>query len=262
MKDLSGWRVQRAVSFLAAALIAVMASAAGAQTAEEIMAKNIKAQGGRDALVGLKGLERKGEVKVDGAFGQMEGSVQETIIPGKKALRALDLAVFVQKDGWNGKVAWRDGMMGLQELEGQEANQIKQSAELNPFVKIDDGMKTEKLDDETVDDVAYYVIQMTPKEGPAVKIFVDKESDQIMRTTLKQNNPMFGEIEIVVETSGYEEFGPVKLPTKNRAQIGDVLDIQTTYTETKVNGDIDEAIFEKPMEKAAEKTEDKKDNKK
>jgi hypothetical protein len=242
---------------LAAALVAAVASAAAAQTAEEIIAKSIKAQGGRDALLNLKAVERKGEVGVDGAFGQMEGSVEEVIIPGKKALRALDLAVFVQKDGWNGKVAWRDGMMGLQDLEGQEANQIKQIAELNPFLKLADGTKAEKLDDETVDDVAYYVIELKPAEGPAVKLFIDQKSDQIMRTTLKQENPMFGEIEIVAEVSDYKEFGPVKLPTKNNVQIGDVLEINTTYTETKVNGEIDETIFEKPKEEKSEEEKPK-----
>jgi hypothetical protein len=257
MKNLSGWRLHGTVALAAAALVVVMASAASAQTAEEVIEKTLKAQGGREALTGLKSLSRKGDVNVDGAFGQMEGTVEEVVVPGKKALRSMDLAVFVQKDGWNGKVAWREGMMGLQDLEGEEANQIKQAAQLNPFLKVADDTKVEKLDDETVDGVDYYVIQISPKDRPKVKLFVNKESGQIARTTLKQNNPMFGEIEIIVETSGYEDFGPVKLPTKNTTLIGDVLDIKTKYTETKVNGDIDESIFEKPKEEAADKSEEK-----
>jgi hypothetical protein len=242
-------------------LAAVMAISAWAQTAEDIIAKNIDAQGGRKALAGLKSVQRKGEVKVDGSFGAMEGTVEEVVIPGKKAVRALDLAVFQQKDGWNGEVAWREGMMGLQDLEGPEANQIKQMAELNPFLKMADGAKAEKLDDETVKDVSYYVIQVTPAEGPAVKHFIDKESNQIARSTLKQNNPMFGEIEIVVEQAGYEQFGPVKLATKNNAKIGDVFEIQTTYTETKVDEKVDEALFEKPQEEKPKDADKAKDDK-
>ena len=105
-----------------------------AQTAEEVIEKNIKAQGGRNALTNLKSIQRKGKVAVDGTFGQMEGTVEEVVIPWKKAMRDLDLAVFVQTDGFNGKVAWRDGMMGLQELEGDEAVQIKQAVDVNPFL--------------------------------------------------------------------------------------------------------------------------------
>jgi hypothetical protein len=251
MKNVSGARLQRAAAMLCVALVAAVASTAGAQTVEEVIAKNVKAQGGREALLGLKALERKGNVSVDGSFGQMEGTVEEISIPWKKARRALDLGVFMQKDGWNGKVAWRDGQMGVQELDGEEANLIKQSVDLNPFLMIGErDTKAEKLDDETLEDVAYCVIQLTPKDRPAVKFFIDKTSDLVKRTMVTQNNPQFGKIDVVVETAGYEQFGPVKLATKTNVQLGDVLKIETTYTETKVNGEVDEAIFESPKDAA------------
>jgi hypothetical protein len=262
MKTSFAWRMLGVSTILGAAFVVAMTTTASAQTAEEVIAKSIKAQGGKEALLGLKGVQRKGDVAVDGAFGQMEGTVEESIIPGKKAFRALDLVVFVQKDGWNGEKAWRDGMMGLQEIEGDEAAQIKQSVRLNPFLATanDGEAKVEKLDDETVGDVAYYVIQITPKDQPPVKFFVDKESGEVKRTTLTQNNPQFGEVVITVEMSDYEQFGPVKLATKNKATIGEILEIQTTYTETKVDAEIDEAIFEMP--KAEAPADEKKDEKK
>lgn len=240
-------RMQVVGAIFGAMLVAMLASAASAQTVEEIIAKNLKSQGGRDALLNLKAVERKATVSVDGAFGQLEGTVEEAVIPWKKARRGLDLGAFVQKDAWNGTVAWREGMNGLQDLDGQEAGQIKQSADLNPLVMIAErGTKAEKLDDETVDDVSYYVVKLMPKDGPEVKLFIDKESGQLKRTTLTQNNPQFGEVQIVAQLSGYEEFGPVKLATKSNVEIGDVLKIETTFTETKVNGKIDESIFDKP----------------
>jgi uncharacterized membrane protein len=239
-------------AIFAAALVAVLASSATAQTVEEVIAKDIKAQGGREALMGIKALERKATVSVDGTFGQLEGTVEEVSIPWKKARRSLDLGVFVQKDAWNGKVAWRDGMMGITEIEGEEANQIKQSVELNPFLVIGErGTKAEKLDDETVDGVAYYVIQLTPKDRPVVKFFVDKQSDLIKRMTATQNNPQFGKVDVVVETLSYEQFGPIKLPTKTKVNVGEALSIETTFTETKVNGEVDESIFDMPKEAAA-----------
>jgi hypothetical protein len=253
MKKLSGFGVPAVCVVCVAALVAVMASTAAAQSADELIAKNIKAQGGRDALLGLKALERKGDVNLDGSFGQMEGTVEEVLIPWKKARRSLDLAVFVQDEGYDGEVAWRDGMMGLQELEGQEASQIKQSVELNPFVMIgENGSKAEKLDDETVDDVEYNVVELTPKEGPTIKFFLDKESSLIKRTSLTQDNPQFGEIEITVKTDDYKEYGPIKLSTKDTVTLGDIFEIETTYTETKINGEVDEAIFMMPKEDAAE----------
>jgi hypothetical protein len=250
MRDFSGLRIHGVGAVLGAALIAVMASTVGAQTVEEVIAKNIKAQGGREALLGLKALERKGTVSVDGSFGQMEGTVEEVTIPWKKARRALDLNVFMQKDGYNGKIAWRDGMQGIQEVEGEEANLIKQAIELNPLVTIGEReIKAEKLEDATIDDVAYYVVQLTGKDRPPVKLFIDKESDLLKRTTVTQNNPQFGQVDVVMEMSAYEKFGPVKLATKNKVALGDVLKIETTYTETKINGEVDESVFEKPKDK-------------
>src|SRR5689334_15791404 len=134
MKDVTIGRSRSVTAIVAAGLCAVMVSAASAQSVEEVIAKNIKAQGGREALLGLKAVARKGTVAVDGSFGQMEGNVEEILIPWKKAVRSLDLAVFQQRDGYNGKIAWRDGMMGIQEVEGEEANQIKQSVDINPFL--------------------------------------------------------------------------------------------------------------------------------
>ena len=187
----------------------------------------------------------------------MDGTIEEVCIPWKKARRSLDLAVFVQDDGYNGTVAWRDGMMGLQDLEGEEANQIKQAVELNPFVKMAEReSKAEKLDDETINDVECYVIQMTTKDKPAIKFCIDKKTDQIIRSSLTQNNPQFGEIEVVAEPSDYAEFGPVKLPTKTKVKFGEVFEFETTFTDTKVNADVDETVFDKPKDEPADAPKD------
>jgi len=254
MKVLMVGRWQWATSFLSAALIAALASTAGAQTLEEVIAKNIKAQGGREALLGLKSIERKGTVAVDGSFGQLEGVVEETVVPWKKATRFLDLGVFVQKDGYNGKSAWRENMEGINDLAGEESLQIKQAADLNPLLMLKEReLKAEKLEDETVENVAYYVIQLTAAERPAVKLYINKETNLLNRSTLKQSNPQFGEVEVVMENSEYQDFGKVKLPTKNKISMGEVMSVVITFTETKVDGEVDDAVFEKPEAAAAAK---------
>jgi hypothetical protein len=244
------------------ALVLATASSVLAQSADEIIAKNIKAQGGKDALLGLKSVERKGTVAVDGSFGQMEGTIEEVTIPWKKARRALDLAVFQQKDGFNGKTAWRDGMNGIQEIDGEEANQIKQSVELNPFINLKEKEATvEKLEDEKVEDTEYYVLKVSIKDRPEVKYYINKESGLLNRMTMTQSNPQFGEVQVVIQNTDYEEFGPVKLPNKNSIQLGEALQIDTTYTETKVNGTVDDGIFELPKADAPAE-EPKKEEKK
>jgi hypothetical protein len=148
-------------------------------------------------------------------------------------------------------------MMGLQELEGEQSLQIKQGVELNPFVMMEkQGAKAEKLDDETIDGVDYYVVQLTPKEGPKAKIFIDKKSDQIARTTLSVNNPQFGMVDILVENGDYADAGPIKLANKEKVTFGELFQVETKYTETKVDGKIDESVFDKPKEPASEPAKD------
>ena len=249
MHYVSGVRGQCVGILLASVAIMLVATSAHAQTTDEVIAKNLKAQGGRDALLNLKAVERKGKVSVDGTFGQMAGTIEDITIPWKKARRTLDLEVFVQKEGYNGTSAWREGMAGLQELEGEEAAQIKQAVDLNPFVMAEKrGAKIEKVDDEKLDDVDCYVVQVTPKDRPPVKFYVDKKTDLINRMKLNQNHPQFGEMEVTVDSSDYQQFGPVKLATKTKATLGEAIQIETTYTETKVNGEVDESVFEKPSE--------------
>jgi hypothetical protein len=252
MKKLFGSFGRNCGTLAAALVVACLASAAQAQTAEEIIEKSIKAQGGREAFEGLKNVKRKGDVALDGQFGQMEGIVEEVVIPFKKARRSLDLAVFVQDEGYDGETAWRDGMMGLQKLEGQEANQIKQSTELNPLLSLKKNeAQAEKQPDETVDGVDYYVLKITAKERPDVSIFIDKKDDLVKRAKLKQNNPQFGEVEITADTTDYKEYGNIKLPTKNTVVIGDLFTIKTTYTDTEIDGEVDEKIFAMPEEAPA-----------
>ena len=71
------------------------------------------------------------------AMGQaMDGSVEETIIPWKKAHSMMDIGGFIQMTtAWNGEIAWEDGMQGLRELDGAEGIAARQAADsINPFL--------------------------------------------------------------------------------------------------------------------------------
>ena len=126
--------------------------------------------------------------------------------------------------------------------------------DINPFLMMAErGAKAEKLADEKIEDADYTIVQLTPKDRPPVKFFLDKETGLVKRSTLKQKSPQFGEVEVVVDLTGYEKFGPVTLPTKNSVSLGDALKIDTTYTETKVDGKVDESIFEMPKADAEAK---------
>lgn len=242
-------------AWVATLALLAFAGSVSAQTVDEIIDGNVKAIGGVDAIAKIKNVTRKGTIAADGAMGAMEGVMEVVMIPWKKAYQLMDLTIFQQKSGWNGEVAWQDGMMGLQKMEGEEAGQIENSASLCPFLGAD-GKRIkdatfEKLADEKIDDADHHVLQMTPAEGPVVKYFIDKKTMLVSQMIFDQDNPQMGPMTITAKASDYKEFGGVKMATVNTIELGDMMSLVTTFTETTINGDIDESIFEYPAPAAS-----------
>ena len=233
---------------LAAVLAATAwAGSAAAQTAEEIVAGHIKALGGKDAIAKVKSISRKADMSMGGAFGDMAGTVESHVILGKKAYTTVDLGGFMQTSGFDGSIAWENGMQGLRELTGDEAMQIRGATAITPLVGYKaSGSTIKKLDDEKIGEADHYVIELSPSEGPKLKIYLDQSTKLLTKFEVTMNNPQFGEMTIVQEVAEYAVFEGLKLPVKETATIGDMFNIETIYTETTINGEVDEKIFEKP----------------
>jgi len=247
MKRLSGRLLRQTGPFLGVALIALWATTAGAQTVDEVIAQNIKADGGREMLLGVRTLERKGTVTYVGTFGRRKGTIEEICFPWKKARRLMDFGIFKMNDGWDGQVAWSGGRSSIKKVDGQEATPIKVVSELNPFVMIGEvGTKAEKLEDGTFGKVSCYVIQLSPKDRPVAKFYIDKNSNHICHMTLRRVVPRQGEVDVAIDSFEYQDFSGIKLPTRCHLTVGDSMKLEMTFRETKVNGKIDESIFQMP----------------
>ncbi len=221
-----------------------------AETADEVIKMNIEASGGEAAMLALKNVSRKAEVSVDGAFGMMEGTSTSVVVPWEKAYTNTDLGAFIQSSGWNGEAAWADGMMGLTDVDtsSTEFRQLEGAAALNPFVKMKDDVEVVKLADHISDDAEHWVIQTTGPDGQAVHIHVDKASKLIGMIVLPDvENPMFGTVNITIMFDDYNAYGGVQFADSQSMTAGEMLDMATDYTETTINGDIDESIFDKPQ---------------
>lgn len=243
------WGTQ-ALRFAAALAVMGWVGLAAAESVDEIVDGHIKAIGGMDAIKKIESVKRKGEVAVSGMFGDMAGVSEIAMIPWKKAYQNMDLGMFAQKMGWNGKDGWSESSMeGQKKLEGTELGQVKQVASIDPLAeyKIKKEGTLAALPDEKVGDADQHVLELTPKEGPKIKFYIDKATKLLTQATLDQDSPQFGQVKIVLGGADFAEFGGVKLPKKSTVNIGDgQLSLTTTYTETKINEKIDDKIFEMP----------------
>jgi hypothetical protein len=241
----------------------VWVGSVAAQTADEIIAKNFEAAGGLKALAKVTSFARKGDVSVTGQFGDMAGASEVKAIVGKKYWDTRDLGVFYRTSGWNGgDAAWEDDAMnGLRDV-GEEAVALARSqSQINPFMGYkESGLEIARLDDESAMPVSMdmfaqpdpatakecYVLEMKRGES-GVKFYIEKATGLLYQMKMNRADENFGEMELTVENTEYDAYDGVKLPKINRMKFGDMFAIETTYTETEINGEIDPAVFEKPQ---------------
>lgn len=244
-------KAARLVALGAMGLLASVGTAM-AESADELLAANIEALGGQEAIDGVKTIQRTGEVFVDGQFGVMEGSYERASIIGEKAYNMRDLGVFVQSMGFDGEAGWKDdAMMGIVDLEGAELEQIRSELVLTPLVGVKAAGETDKLsagEPTEVDGTTYNVLELAREEGESpIRFYLDPETNLLSQMQLDQDNPQFGPVTITISYSDYAEHGGVMLPGMDKITIGDFIMIETTYTETKINEEVDESIFDKPQ---------------
>jgi hypothetical protein len=86
---------------------------------------------------------------------------------------------------------------------------------------------------------------MTPKTGPAGRLFIDAETYLIAKTVATIDAPQVGTIEQTLALSDYRDVDGVKVPYKIRSS-NQFQDVTITVTNVVQNSPIDDQIFSKP----------------
>lgn len=223
---------------------------------EAVLKANLAAIGGADALNNVTTISRSGDVFMDGQFGAMDGTAKQALIHGEKAYAQFDLGIFAQTQGYDGTTAWQDNsMQGIKDLEGEEADQIIQGVNVSLLADRYLNGDVEGLtlvEDESVGEDACSVLQEASldengvDDGKGVKFYISQASGLLVRVVLHQDSPQFGPVVITVDYSDYADHGGVQLPGKNKIVLGDFITLEYEYSETTVNGELDDAMFNKP----------------
>ena len=122
------------LDFVLVAGLACAASIGRAQTAAEIVTRNIAATGGADAIARIGNFTSSGPVVIESPlFGKLEGTLEAVHVPGRGYFEAVDLGLIQQDKGWNGAQAWEKGPNGLRMLAGQEAEALPMQSYVAPL---------------------------------------------------------------------------------------------------------------------------------
>lgn len=240
----------RRTAGLVAAVVLAHAGAAQAQTLEEIVDASLEAVGGREALAAVESVRQTGTFTMSTPFGDLEGSVENVVIPDGKLYQSLDSDLFQQTTGWNGVAVWQsDSTQGVRDLGGTEAAALVAQSSLHPFRDYGssepDATVYSRLDDVELDGRNHHVVQAS-WQGVDFRVLVDAGTMLVSRIEFATEAPGMGPVTWVAEASDYEEHGGVLWSASNTIEVEGAFRMDVRFDGVEVNGEIDHAIFDKP----------------
>jgi hypothetical protein len=226
-------------------------SAAQAQSLDEIVEAALAATGGREAINRIESVRRTGPFTMDTELGPLGGELEAVIIPNQKVYQSLRSDLFTQTSAWDGTVAWQsDDFTGTVELSGTDAANLRNQSVLDWFQgyqnPASDDVQYRKGDDQQLGGRDHFVVELSAG-GIPYRYFIDKETHLVTQIMLEINNPQVGGmVEVTVGLSDYQTFEGVQMPTRQRLSVPGLMELDTTFSETVINGPVDHAIFAKP----------------
>jgi len=217
------------------------------QTAEEIVAANIKAAGGEQAIARIENFKSTGRVTIESPFfGKLEGTLEMVRAPGRGYYEHVVLGPIEQTKGWDGTRGWELGPNGSRTLEGFELDVMKVQSFVNPFVAqrtLAPAGRIERRDDAQVGGRAQYVLVVKTAEGPAATMFIDRETKLLTRITMTVSIPNVGEALMVTDVGGYKPVAGVMMSTTMTQVAEGIATTNVTLDDTSVNTAVDAKIF-------------------
>jgi outer membrane lipoprotein-sorting protein len=248
-------------------LVAGLAGAAvQAQTADEIIAKNIEARGGKDKIKSVQSIRMTGKI----AMGQgMEAPISMEVARPNKLRMEFTMQGMTGIQAYDGKTGWSVmPFLGKKDPETMSADEIKQTEDQADLdgVLVDykeKGHQIEYAGKEDVEGTPAHKLKVTKKNGDVVMVYIDAESYMNIKEAGKIN--IRGqEIENEVTFSDFKPVEGVVFPFSleqkpKGAPAGTVI----TISKIEVNPTLDASRFSMPaaaakpeMEKPAAEKKD------
>ncbi len=223
---------------------AAPANAAAMPTADQILDHYLQAVGGRDAWKKLTTRVSKGTIDLTGK--DMSGTLELQEKAPNLTLAVVSIGGAAFRQAFDGKVAWSDDPQnGLRELSGDELEETRRDADFSHPVDMHQLYKRFAVAGvENVDDHNTYVVEATPEEGAAEKMYFDTQTWLLIRVISQRHTPD-GVTTIQIDLSDYREVDGIKLPFAIRQSAGDT-EFTMKFDEIHHNVEVDSAQFTKP----------------
>lgn len=235
-------------TFTAAAVL-LLSAALSAQTADEIIAKNIQALGGLAKLKAIQSVRVTGDFE---AAGMQAGFTQTFKRPLKMRADILvgGLTVTQAFDGQNGwQIVPFTGKKDAEPMAADDLKTVKEEADFDgPLMDYQQkGNKVELVGKEKLEGTDVYHLKVTLKNGDVRNIFLDADSflaiKTVAKTTVRGN-----EVELEIAVGDYKSVDGIMFPfsVEQRSTGGQMPGQKITFKKVEFNVPVDDSIFKMP----------------
>lgn len=207
------------VAAISLAALATHGSAV-AQSADELIAKNLLARGGAEKLAAIRSLTLKGELRFPGDFKLVFTEVRQRLDSGGDAC-AVRIEATIQGltlvQAYNGKAAWRinpfEGRKDPDKMGADESRALADEALIDGVLLSAQSMgsKVEYVGQEDVDGTEAYELRVSQADGDVFTYFLDPDTFLEIKV-LERRTIRGSEQETEYELGDYERVGGVYFP--------------------------------------------------
>ncbi len=241
--------MRRTVVFTAliAAALLVRVPSAGAQTVDEIVAKNLEAKGGLEKLKATNSVRMMGTALVQGT------SVPVTTVSKRPNMMRNEIEMGGQKlvQAFDGTSMWMlvPGMPAQEVPPGPQTEMLKRGLNSQfdpPFVDYKEkGHKIELQGKESEAGKDVYHLVVTPKEGPVSHYYIDAATGLETRTVTEIEDPaMKGKME--TRMTDYRNIDGRMVPFSMTQMVNGTTVAEMKFEKVEFNVPIDDTLFKMP----------------
>ena len=214
-------------------------------SADQVVARYIRAVGGEQALRKITSRVMKGTFEID--VPRISGEAEiDMAAPDKfrSLLKIPDAGEIILS--YDGKVGWAsEPQSGVRDVTGRELEQLRRSSQFQRELRFREIYPEVRVLEKTIEeDRPAWVLEAAPAGGPPEKFYFDAETGLLLRHDSIQSFPD-GDVPIEHRYSLYIALDGVQVPTLLRHKDA-AREWQVKFSEIRNNVPIDPALFAKP----------------
>lgn len=232
------------------------------QTVDELLEKNLKAEGGKEKLQSIQSMRLTGKMKM----GPMEAPI--TIVKARPSEMRLDFTIqgMTGTSAYDGTTGWNlmpfMGNKDPQKMTEEQLKDMRVEADFDgpTFDYKAKGNKVEYVGKVDTEGTPAYKLHVTTKEGKESNVYLDAETYLVIRTEATRN-VQGQDLEMETTIGDYKTVDGLTMPYSMESHVkgkegmgGQAITIE----KIELNPKVDAAMFKMPAAAPAVKPEDKK----